>query len=118
MGESVKIIDLARKMIKLSVLEEGKDIEIKVTGLRPGEKLYEELLSEEENTIQTHHPKILIAKVRSSNLEIIEKIGHLITLYNNQNNKEIVQLMKTIVPEFISNNSEFSQLDEKQTNSL
>jgi FlaA1/EpsC-like NDP-sugar epimerase len=118
MGESVKIIDLARKMIKLSGLEEGKDIEIKVTGLRPGEKLYEELLSEEENTIQTHHPKILIAKVRSSNMEIIEKIGYLITLYNNQNNKEIVQLMKTIVPEFISNNSEFSQLDEKQTNSL
>jgi FlaA1/EpsC-like NDP-sugar epimerase len=111
MGESVKIIDLARKMIKLSGLVEGKDIEIKVTGLRPGEKLYEELLAKDENTITTHHPKILIAKVRESENSIINKIEELISLYNLQNNQNIVKLMKEIVPEYKSNNSEFSSLD-------
>jgi FlaA1/EpsC-like NDP-sugar epimerase len=113
MGESVKIIDLARKMIKLSGLEEGRDIEIKITGLRPGEKLYEELLAEEENTIPTHHPKILIAKVRKADENIYDKISQLINLYDSQNNDNIVKLMKEIVPEFISNNSEFSTLDKK-----
>jgi FlaA1/EpsC-like NDP-sugar epimerase len=112
MGESVKIIDLAKKMIKLSGLIEGKDIEIKVTGLRPGEKLYEELLAKDENTIPTHHPKILIAKVRSTNNEIKKKIEELIALYDMQNNQNIVKLMKEIVPEYISNNSEFSTLDK------
>jgi FlaA1/EpsC-like NDP-sugar epimerase len=111
MGESVKIIDLARKMIKLSGLVEGKDIEIKVTGLRPGEKLYEELLAKDENTIATHHPKILIAKVRESDNLIKNKIEELISLYNLQNNQNIVKLMKEIVPEYKSNNSEFSTLD-------
>jgi FlaA1/EpsC-like NDP-sugar epimerase len=111
MGESVKIIDLARKMIKLSGLVEGKDIEIKVTGLRPGEKLYEELLAKDENTITTHHPKILIAKVRESDSQIKNKIEELISLYNLQNNQNIVKLMKEIVPEYKSNNSEFSTLD-------
>lgn len=113
MGESVKIIDLARKMIKLSGLTEGKDIEIKITGLRPGEKLFEELLAKEENTIQTHHPKILKAKVRNNELEKKENINQLIQLFDKQNNIEIVKLMKIIVPEFISNNSEFEELDEK-----
>jgi FlaA1/EpsC-like NDP-sugar epimerase len=112
MGESVKIIDLAKKMIKLSGLIEGKDIEIKVTGLRPGEKLYEELLAKDENTIPTHHPKILIAKVRESNDNIKEKIEELISLYDMQNNQNIVKLMKEIVPEYISNNSEFTTLDK------
>ena len=111
MGESVKIIDLAKKMIKLSGLIEGKDIEIKVTGLRPGEKLYEELLAKDENTIPTHHPKILIAKIRESNDNIKEKIEELISLYDMQNNQNIVKLMKEIVPEFKSNNSEYSKLD-------
>ena len=111
MGESVKIIDLARKMIKLSGLVEGKDIEIKVTGLRPGEKLYEELLAKDENTIATHHPKILIAKVRESDNQIKNKIEELISLYNLQNNQNIVKLMKEIVTEYKSNNSEFSTLD-------
>jgi FlaA1/EpsC-like NDP-sugar epimerase len=114
MGESIKIIDLARKMIKLSGLEEGKDIEIKITGLRPGEKLYEELLSKEENTINTHHPKILIAKVRENEPNIQLKINELIDLFDNQNNLEIVKLMKQIVPEYISNNSEFELLDSKK----
>ncbi len=112
MGESVKIIDLAKKMIKLSGLTEGRDIEIKITGLRPGEKLYEELLAKDENTITTYHPKIMIAKVRESNENIIEKIEELISLYDSQNNKNIVKLMKDIVPEYISNNSEFSTLDK------
>jgi FlaA1/EpsC-like NDP-sugar epimerase len=111
MGESIKIIDLARKMIKLSGLVEGKDIEIKVTGLRPGEKLYEELLAKDENTITTHHPKILIAKVRESDNLLKTKIEELISLYNLQNNQIIVKLMKEIVPEYKSNNSEFSTLD-------
>ncbi len=112
MGESVKIIDLAKKMIKLSGLIEGKDIEIKVTGLRPGEKLYEELLAKDENTIPTHHPKILIANVRESSGAIKEKIEELISLYDMQNNQNIVKLMKEIVPEYISNNSEFTTLDK------
>jgi len=111
MGESIKIIDLARKMIKLSGLVEGKDIEIKVTGLRPGEKLYEELLAKDENTITTYHPKILIAKVRESDNVVKTKIEELIGLYNLQNNQNIVKLMKEIVPEYKSNNSEFSILD-------
>ncbi len=113
MGESVKIYDLAKKMIKLSGLELGKDIEIKITGLRPGEKLYEELLTNEENTQETHHPQILIAKVRDYNLEEISaSINELTELFEGQNNTAIVQKMKDIVPEFISNNSIFEKLDK------
>lgn len=112
MGESVKIIDLAKKMIQLSGLEEGKDIEIKVTGLRPGEKLYEELLASEENTMSTYHPQILIAKIRPLNDEILPEIENLIQLFHQQDNKLIVSKMKSLVPEFISNNSEFSKLDK------
>ena len=113
MGESVKIIDLAKKMIQLSGLELGKDIEIKVTGLRPGEKLYEELLAEEENTIPTHHPQILKAKVRHEDAHQITEIEHLIQLFERQENDQIVGKMKQIVPEFISNNSDFEKLDKK-----
>lgn len=113
MGESVKIIDLAKKMIKLSGLEEGKDIEIKITGLRPGEKLYEELLAIEENTLPTHHPQILIAKVRTETEETIRLIDDLIALFEAQQNVNIVSKMKEIVPEYISNNSEFELLDKK-----
>jgi FlaA1/EpsC-like NDP-sugar epimerase len=112
MGESVKIIDLAKKMIQLSGLEEGKDIEIKVTGLRPGEKLYEELLASEENTMSTYHPQILIAKIRPLSEEILPEIENLIQLFHQQDNKLIVSKMKSLVPEFISNNSEFSKLDK------
>ena len=113
MGESVKIIDLAKKMIQLSGLELGKDIEIRVTGLRPGEKLYEELLAQEENTIPTHHPQILTAKVRTEADEQIVAVNDLIGLFGAQKNTEIVAKMKEIVPEFISNNSEFESLDKK-----
>ncbi|MBI1837111.1 MAG: polysaccharide biosynthesis protein [Flavobacteriia bacterium] len=113
MGESVKIIDLARKMIQLSGLTEGEDIEIKITGLRPGEKLYEELLAQEENTLPTHHPQILKAKIRLEDESKIMEIENLIKLFESQKNNEIVQKMKNIVPEYISNNSEYELLDKK-----
>ena len=113
MGESVKIIDLAKKMIQLSGLQLGKDIEIRVTGLRPGEKLYEELLAKEENTIATHHPKILKAKVREEDATQIDSINGLIALFETQKNDDIVAKMKQIVPEFISNNSDYEKLDKK-----
>jgi FlaA1/EpsC-like NDP-sugar epimerase len=113
MGESVKIYDLAKKMVSLSGLELGKDIEIKITGLRPGEKLYEELLTNEENTQTTHHPQILIASVRDYDFEeIAQSILSLTELFEGQNNNAIVQKMKDIVPEFKSNNSVFEKLDK------
>ena len=113
MGESVKIIDLAKNMIRLSGLELGKDIEIKITGLRPGEKLYEELLNEAENTLPTHHPKILKARERSLEDNTQQKIESLLNLIGTTNNFELVEQMKQIVPEFVSNNSTFSVLDKK-----
>ncbi len=112
MGKSVKIIELAKKMIRLSGLKEGVDIQIKITGLRPGEKLFEELLASAENTLPTHHPQILIGKVKQSNFEEMkEKITQLVQSFDKQNNEEIVSLMKSIVPEFKSNNSIFEKLD-------
>lgn len=114
MGESVNIADLAKKMIRLSGLELGKDIQIVYSGLRPGEKLYEELLASEENTIPTHHQKIMIAKVKEYNFESISNdINDLIAMFNAQNNEMIVRKMKEIVPEFISQNSVYEKLDEK-----
>ena len=112
MGESVKIIELAKKMIALSGLELGRDIDIKVIGLRPGEKLYEELLANEENTLPTHHSKILIAKNRLTTSEQIIYIEELITLIPLQDNQKIVKKMKEIVLEYISNNSVYESLDE------
>lgn len=112
MGESVKIIDLAKKMIRLSGLEIGKDIEIKITGLRPGEKLYEELLSSEENTIPTHHPQILKAKCNVAADKIEKDIDFLLNLFDQQNNDDIVKKMKQIVPEFKSNNSSYIKFDK------
>ncbi|MDB0062654.1 polysaccharide biosynthesis protein [Crocinitomicaceae bacterium] len=113
MGESIKIIDLAKKMIKLNGLELGKDIEIKVTGLRPGEKLYEELLADDENTLPTHHPLILKAKVREIEASIEKEIDELIQLFGTQDNHKLVAKMKSLVPEYVSNNSEFEKLDKK-----
>lgn len=113
MGESVKIVDLARKMILLMGLKEGRDIRVEFTGLRPGEKLYEELLANTENTLPTHHNQILIGKVREyeyDNVKVI--IEELIASFETQNNELIVQRMKDLVPEFISNNSIFQKLDE------
>jgi FlaA1/EpsC-like NDP-sugar epimerase len=103
MGKPVRIDDLARKMIRLSGLEVDKDIAIRYTGLRPGEKLYEELLADQENTLPTHHEKIMIAKVRTSNLtQITQDVDQLESLFNQQDNIALVRLMKRIVPEFIS----------------
>ncbi|MCD4746363.1 MAG: polysaccharide biosynthesis protein [Bacteroidales bacterium] len=113
MGKSVKIVDLVKKMVKLSGLTLGKDIQIKYTGLRPGEKLYEELLNNEENTLPTHHPQIMIAKVKEYDPDIISKeIDELIELFIKQNNFEIVKKMKKIIPEYISKNSIYEQLDK------
>jgi FlaA1/EpsC-like NDP-sugar epimerase len=112
MGKSIKIIDLAKKMIQLAGLEINTDVEIKITGLRPGEKMYEELLSNEENTIPTHHPKIMIGKVITKDHNSIKTlVTKLISHVENQKNEEIVKQMKEIVPEFVSNNSEFSKFD-------
>ena len=112
MGKSVKIIDLAKKMIKLSGLNIGKDIQIKYTGLRPGEKLYEELLNDKENTIPTHHSKIMIAKVRSYDIaQVQEQFKELLNLRKHHNNIDIVKKMKEIVPEFKSQNSIYEELD-------
>jgi FlaA1/EpsC-like NDP-sugar epimerase len=112
MGRSVKIVDLARKMIQLSGLVPDKDIQIKFTGLRPGEKLFEELLNTSENTLPTHHPQILIGKVREYDYEVISvEISALIALFEKQDNFEIVAKMKQIVPEFKSNNSVYEKLD-------
>ncbi|MCA1752761.1 MAG: polysaccharide biosynthesis protein [Flavobacteriales bacterium] len=112
MGDSVKIIDLARQMITLSGFEVGKDMEIKITGLRPGEKLYEELLNDAENTLHTHHPRIKRAQVRPNIFtEVAEQTEALIALFHSQDNAGMVQKMKSIVPEFKSMNSEFSKFD-------
>lgn len=112
MGKSVKIVDLAKKMIKLSGLVLDKDISIVYTGLRPGEKLYEELLANEENTIPTHHKQIMIAKVKEYDLDNVKaEITELISLFHKQDNKAIVRKMKSLVPEFKSQNSVFEELD-------
>lgn len=114
MGESIKIVDLARKMIKLSGFEVNEDIDIVFTGLRPGEKLKEELLSDKENTIGTHHPKIMVAKVQSYNYEEVnELVGSLLEKQQKITNKLIVTSMKQLIPEYISNNSIYEELDEK-----
>jgi len=112
MGKSVKIIDLAKKMIKLSGLTLGRDIQLNFTGLRPGEKLYEELLANKENTIITHHPQIMVAKVREYDpITIFNQIDKLIDSLPLHNNFALVGLMKEIVPEFESKNSIFEELD-------
>ncbi len=112
MGESVKIYDLAIKMIQLSGYQYPQDIDIIITGLRPGEKLYEELLNTTEDTLPTHHPKIMIAKVEEVNkaclLDCIETIVKVIPEYDNFS---LVKQIKVIVPEFISNNSMYEILD-------
>jgi FlaA1/EpsC-like NDP-sugar epimerase len=113
MGAPVKIAELAKKMIKLYGLTLGKDIQIDYTGLRPGEKLFEELLADHENTLPTHHQKIMIAKVKEYDFENIScEIKELIGLFDTQNNEAIVRKMKQIVPEFISQNSEYEKLDQ------
>ena len=112
MGKSIKIIDLAHKMIQLAGLKVNADIEVKFTGLRPGEKMFEETLNKNETTSKTHHPKILIGKVTNCNFnETIKIIDEIEQSVQAQENDKIVRSMKKIIPEFISNNSEFSKLD-------
>jgi FlaA1/EpsC-like NDP-sugar epimerase len=114
MGESVKIYDLAKNMIKLSGLRYPEDIDIKITGLRPGEKLYEELLANGENTLPTYHDKIKISKVRELEYgKIRSKIDEL-CITNMFFNGNTVRLMKEIVPEYISKNSDLCNLDQPE----
>jgi FlaA1/EpsC-like NDP-sugar epimerase len=112
MGKSVKILDLAKKMIKLSRLTLGKDIQITYTGLRPGEKLYEELLNDTENTIPTHNPQIMIAKVDTPDYhQVAGNVDQLISLLNLHDNMLLVKKMKEMVPDFKSQNSVYAKLD-------
>lgn len=115
MGEPVKIVDLAKKMIRLAGYRLGEDMEIVYTGLRPGEKLYEELLNKKETTIATHHPKIMIAKVQEYSYENVSAmIDELIGFANQCKDYLVVAQMKKIVPEFLSNNSPYEILDIKK----
>jgi FlaA1/EpsC-like NDP-sugar epimerase len=114
MGEPVKIVDLAKEMIRLSGLKHEEDIQIVYTGLRPGEKLYEELLASKESTLPTHHKKIMIAKVRLYSYDYVdEKLKDMLIALKIENNNLLVGRMKDIVPEFISQNSEYSTLDKQ-----
>lgn len=112
MGESVKIMDLAKNMIRLSGLHYPTDIDIKVTGLRPGEKLYEELLANGENTLPTYHDKIMISKVREIDYSKTRTMIDELCISNLFFKDNVVQIMKSIVPEYISNNSDFCKLDK------
>lgn len=112
MGEPVKILDLAEKMIRLSGLEPYDDIAIQFTGLRPGEKLFEELLNDSSKTLPTHHSKIMITKVPAEDFsDIKRKVKTIIKTATRQNNEEVVKLLKDLVPEFKSQNSSYSSLD-------
>ncbi len=114
MGEPVKIIDLAKKMIRLAGYTPEKEIKIKVVGLRPGEKLYEELLNDSSKNLPTYHEKIMIAEEESYQYEQVnEAIEELIEIASSESNSKIVMKMKNIVPEFKSMNSVFERLDVK-----
>lgn len=112
MGRPVKIVDLAQKMIRLAGFIPEKEIKIVYSGLRPGEKLYEELLNEEETTIPTHHDKIKISNVRLYDYRtIVMEINELLALNEKGNDFQLVKKMKSIVPEFVSKNSRYEDLD-------
>jgi len=112
MGSPVKIVNLAKKMIRLAGFIPEVDIKIEFTGLRPGEKLYEELLNHKEKTIETHHPKIMIATVQLYDYEVVSaQIDELIQYSSLCKNFLTVSLMKKIVPEFLSKNSQYERLD-------
>lgn len=114
MGKPVKIIDLAKKMIRLAGFIPDKDIDIKIVGLRPGEKLYEELLNDTSKTLPTHHEKIMIAQDICDEFTELEKLADdLFVIATSDNHADIVSTMKKIVPEFKSMNSAFEILDKK-----
>jgi FlaA1/EpsC-like NDP-sugar epimerase len=112
MGSPVKIVDLAKRMIELSGKKVGEDIEIQFTGLREGEKLYEELLNDHERVQITHHPKILIAQVNPNSYhKVRNQIELFAELIEKNNEYDLVRHLKVLVPEFISNSSRFETLD-------
>lgn len=113
MGESVKIYDLAKNMIKLSGLRYPEDIDIKITGLRPGEKLYEELLANGENTLSTYHKKIMISRTRELDHESVKAEIEELCITNRFQNNNIVMKMKSLIPEYKSNNSEYEKFDTR-----
>ena len=114
MGEAVKILDLAKKIIRLAGYTPYKEIDIKVIGLRPGEKLYEELLNEKSSTLPTYNDKIMIAKTECYSYELINSsINELLSFAEQNNSLAIVKKMKEIVPEFVSMNSDYEKLDSK-----
>ena len=115
MGKPVSITDLAKKMIRLYGFVPGVDIDIRFTGLRPGEKLYEELLMDSENTTATYHEKIMIARIRNINSDtLLTDLQDLFELARHaQLTMELVAQMKKMVPEFLSNNSVFEALDHR-----
>lgn len=114
MGKSIKIVDLAEKMIRLSGFEVGTDIEIKFSGLREGEKLYEELLSNKDTTLPTHHEKIMISKTDRMNLkEVKVALEKLSDLLLDENELGMIMQMKNMLPEFISQSSRYEVLDEQ-----
>lgn len=116
MGKPVKIYDLAVKMITLAGLEPGRDIKIVETGLRPGEKLFEELLATKENTLPTYHKKIMIGKIRECNPVLVHHdVISLLNLLKSATDDQLVNAMKKLVPEFISQNSTFERLDHSIT---
>ncbi len=115
MGDPVKIKDLAEKMIRLAGYIPYKEIDIKYTGLRPGEKLYEELLAQEETTQPTYNKKIMIGSAREYDYnEVCAKLNHLLEVIAEFKDKQVVQVMKELVPEFVSANSTFEVLDKKK----
>lgn len=119
MGQPVQIYDLAEKMILLSGLTPHKDIKIEITGLRPGEKLYEELLASAEDTLPSFHNKILIGKIRHYNYNDQNlKVTELLNSITRENDESLVARMKDLVPEFISNNSVFESLDKQEKDSV
>lgn len=119
MGEPVRIMDLAEKMIKLAGYTVNEDIDIKITGLRPGEKLYEELLSDESKTLPTHHEKIMISEDKCPDYEAVnEVISKTIKAAIKNNNNISVAKLKSLVPDFKSNNSEYEILDVEVTGNM
>ena len=116
MGKPIIIAEIAKKMIRLYGLISGIDLPIQYTALRHGEKLYEELLTDEKNTTHTYHKKIMIAKVRMTNMKKVkanfEELADLIQTTTNE--MELVGKMKELVPEFLSNNSVFEALDKQE----
>jgi FlaA1/EpsC-like NDP-sugar epimerase len=116
MGKPIKIMDLAERMIQLSGFKPYTDIDIKIIGLRPGEKLFEELLSDASTTLQTHHEKIMIAKDRPLDYDFVLKhVQEIAAAAAREDDQVVVGKIKLLVPEFISKNSVFELLDKKVT---